>query len=41
MMNYPAGGWGFSGLFGFVNEIVWLIVGILLIMWLWEKVKRK
>jgi hypothetical protein len=36
MMNY----WG-GGIFGFLNELVWLIVGVLLIIWLWHQIKRK
>ena len=40
-MYGPMGGWGFGGLLGIVNEIVWLAVGILLVMWLWEQVKKR
>jgi|GEM_PF-3486861 len=36
----PMGGWGFYSLLGFASEVVWLIVGVLAIMWLWEKVKK-
>ena len=34
------GSWG-GGLIGLVNELVWLGVGILAIMWLWNQVKKK
>jgi len=39
-MGYPMGGFGFNGLLGFANELVWLVVGVLLIMWLWGQVKK-
>jgi len=41
MMNYGPMGWGYGGLLSSANEIVWLIVGILLIVWLWSQVKKK
>lgn len=34
------GSWG-GGLIGLVNELVWLGVGILLLMWLWGQVMKK
>lgn len=35
-------GWGYGGgLLGLANELVWLAVGVLLIMWLWGKIKQK
>jgi uncharacterized membrane protein YhhN len=41
MMNYGfMGSWGYGGLLSSVNEVVWLIVGILLIVWLWNQVKK-
>jgi len=36
MMNY-GGGWGF----GILSELVWLIVGVLLIVWLWKHINTK
>ena len=40
-MGYgPMGSWGFGGLLGQVNEIVWLVVGVLLAIWLWGQVKK-
>jgi len=41
MMGYgPFHEWGLNSLLGFANEIVWLIVGILVIMWLTNKMKK-
>lgn len=34
------GGMSFNGLVGFVNELVWLVVGVLLIMWLWAQIQK-
>lgn len=34
------GGWGFGGLLGSLNELVWLVAGILLIVWLWGQVRK-
>jgi hypothetical protein len=34
-------GWGFNSLIGFANELVWLVVGVLAAMWLWNQVKHK
>ena len=43
MMNYYGNmmGWGggYGGAFGWVSELVWLIVGIMLIVWLWKQIK--
>lgn len=39
MMGYGPFGSGFGGLLGFANEIVWLVVGILVIMWLTNKLR--
>jgi hypothetical protein len=36
-------GYGFMGagnLLGQVNELVWLVVGVLAIVWLWGQVKK-
>jgi hypothetical protein len=42
MMGYGfMGGWGFGGLLSSLNELVWLAVGILLVVWLWRQVKNK
>jgi len=27
--------------FGFISEIVWLLVGILLVVWLWRQLNNK
>lgn len=29
-----------QGLIGQINEIVWLIAGVLLVVWLWRQVKK-
>lgn len=40
--NLMTGWWGGSfGLFGGLSQIVWFIVGILLVIWLWKQVIRK
>lgn len=33
-------GYGGGNLLGFANEIVWLAVGVLLVIWLWGQVKK-
>ena len=43
MMNYYGGmmGWGggYGGAFGWISELVWLVAGIMLIVWLWKQIK--
>lgn len=40
-MGYgPMGGYGFNSILGFANEIIWLAVGVLLIIWLYRQVKK-
>jgi len=31
--------WGGGG-FGVLSELVWLVVGVLLIVWLWRQIKK-
>lgn len=40
-MGYMMQGWGLFGLFYLLAYLVWIIVGILLIVWLWQKINRK
>lgn len=39
MMGWNGGGW--FGTLGFLTWIVWLAVGVLLVIWLWQKVNGK
>lgn len=39
MMGYGYG-WMGGGGFGLINELVWLVVGILLIIWLWKNITK-
>ena len=34
-------GSGFFGTLGFLTWLVWLIVGIFLAIWLWQKISKK
>jgi len=36
MMDW-GGGWG---LFGSLSSLVWLVVGVLAAVWLWQQIKR-
>lgn len=40
MMGFGYGGMGIMGTIVSLNGIVWLIVGILLIVWLWKQVGK-
>jgi len=44
MMNWGTGygmmGYGFLGIFSLIS-IVWLVVGILAIVWLWQSINKK
>lgn len=43
MMNYGSMmGWGggYGGAFGAVSELVWLVAGVLLIVWLWKQIQK-
>ena len=45
MMNFGygsmMGGWGTFGLLGLLTWLVWLAVGVLLVVWLWQKINKK
>ncbi|HBV33352.1 TPA: hypothetical protein DIC39_01675 [Patescibacteria group bacterium] len=41
MMGGWYGGWNWLAALGFLNLLIWLIVGIFLAIWLWQKIKTK